>query len=84
MFNRFIFLDSFSYKELDLLDREARSVNGSESNERNCFYQEPYVRSVPETYNITVVKTFVALCGNVPDEIPLNDGTNQCRFSRYD
>lgn len=61
-------------------------MNSSESDAdgRICFYQEPYVRSVSEKYNITVVKTFVALCGNAPDEIPLNDGTNQCRFTRYD
>lgn len=77
-----VLIFSLSFKELDQLDREARSVNASESDGRICFYQEPYVRHVPERYNITVVKTFVALCGNEPDEIPLNDGTNQCRFDR--
>ena len=26
----------------------------------------------------------INLCGNILDEIPLNDGTNQCLFSQYD
>ena len=57
-------------------------MNSSESDGKICFHQKPYVRSVAEKYNITVVQTFVGLCAGISGEVPLNDGTDLCRFTK--